>query len=97
MTDLDNPIEILSGVLDTLAKKAPEVISQLIKTIYSPEAGANMGKSVGNFYKELVEAGIPQDVAIKMSGDYMVSIKDILKSMNFQDGEQKKDNEVKAE
>mgnify|MGYP005857613963 CR=1 FL=1 len=86
MSNHDIPVKEISELFDVLSKKAPEVINQLLKSVYSPEAGVNMGRSVGNFYKELIDAGIPQDVAIKMSRDYMLSIRDAMKTMNFHDG-----------
>lgn len=75
----DIPVQEISELLDTVSTKLPDLISNLLRTIYSQEAGSEMGKAVGSLYKELLAAGIPQDVALKMATDYMISLKDILK------------------
>jgi len=81
------PVEEISELLDAVSKKVPTLISSLLRTIYSQEAGSEMGKAVGSLYKELLASGIPQDVALKMSTDYMISLKDVLKQVsNFQTG-----------
>jgi hypothetical protein len=46
-------------------------------TLYSAEAGKKMGQAVGSLYKELVDSGIPQEEALQMAKDYMLSLKDI--------------------
>jgi hypothetical protein len=73
------PVKEISELLDTVSKKLPDLISNLLRTIYSQEAGSEMGKAVGSLYKELLASDIPQDVALKMATDYMISLKDILK------------------
>jgi hypothetical protein len=85
--DVNIPVKEISELVEMASNKVPELITKLLKTIYSPEAGANMGKAVGSLYKELVDSGIPQDVALKMASDYMLSLKDIMKSANaFNEG-----------
>ena len=71
----------VSEMLDAVSTKVPELITKLLKTVYSEEAGRNVGRAVGVLYRELVDAGIPQDVALKMATDYMISFKDLLGSM----------------
>lgn len=75
----DIPVKEISELLDTVSTKLPDLISNLLRTVYSQEAGSEMGKAVGSLYKELLAADIPQDVALKMATDYMISLKDILK------------------
>jgi len=41
-----------------------------------------MGQAVGGFYKELIESGIPAEDALKMTKDYMLSIKDLANSFS---------------
>ncbi|MCI8387422.1 MAG: hypothetical protein HFE63_03015 [Clostridiales bacterium] len=65
----------VSEMLDAVSAKVPNLIRELMSSLYSPEAGANMGKAVGAFYKELISAGMPEDIAIKMAQDYMSTIK----------------------
>jgi len=45
--------------------------------IFSPEAGKNMGAAAANFYKEVKAGGLPDDVAVKMTQDYVKTFTDI--------------------
>lgn len=79
---MDKDMEELSELLDTVTAKVPKLIKDLVGSLYSPEAGANMGKAVGAYYKNLVEAGLPQDVAVEMAKDYALSVTKVMKTMN---------------
>lgn len=76
-----NPKEI-AEILEAVSTKVPELITKLLRTLYSEEAGREMGKAVGSLYKELTESGIPQDVALNMTRDYMFSLKDLTRNMS---------------
>lgn len=68
----------LDDILEVVSKKVPDMITNILKTVYSADAGRNVGQAVGNLYKELVDSGIPRDMALKMASDYMISFKDLL-------------------
>jgi len=72
----------VSELLDAVSSKVPDIISNILKTVYSAEAGRHVGQAVGGLYQELLEAGIPQEMALKMAGDYMISFKDLLGALN---------------
>jgi len=55
----DIPVKEIGALLDEVSGKVPKLITGLLDTIFSAEAGQKMGKSVGNLYKELVDSGIP--------------------------------------
>ena len=74
---VDIPVKEIGELLDTVSGKVPKLISGLIETVYSTETGKKIGQSVGSLYKELVGSGIPEEDALKMAKDYMLSIKDI--------------------
>ncbi len=73
----DIPVKEISELLDEVSNKLPKMITGLMDTLYSVESGKKMGQAVGNFYKELIESGIPQEEALRMARDYMLSLKDI--------------------
>lgn len=79
---MDKDMQDLSELLDTVTAKVPKLIKDLVGSLYSPEAGADMGKAVGAYYKNLVEAGLPQDVAVEMAKDYALSVTKVMKTMN---------------
>lgn len=73
------PVHEISEILEVTATRIPKLINGLIGTLYSAEAGRNMGQAVGNLYTELVNAGLPKEVAVEMAKEYMLSIKQILR------------------
>ena len=93
----DIPVKEIGELLDEVTGKLPKFITGLIDTIYSAEAGTKMGKSVGNLYKELIDSGIPQEDAIKMAKDYMLSIKDITNNLGGDLSGVKNNTETKQE
>ena len=65
-----NPEEI-KDILGVVSKEIPGMIKNVMGTVFSEEAGRNMGKAAGAYYKALKEADLPDDVAIKMTQEYM--------------------------
>ncbi|NLV75959.1 MAG: hypothetical protein GX023_03105 [Tissierellia bacterium] len=72
-----NDVKELAEMLDTITDKIPQLITGVVNTLYSAEAGKNIGQAVGSLYKELVESGIPEETALDMAKSYMLSMKDI--------------------
>lgn len=64
-------------LLGVVTEKVPELVARLLHTLYSEDAAKEMGKAVGALYKELVASGIPNESALKMTSDYMFSLKDL--------------------
>ena len=65
-------------------KGIPTLIKNIIASVFSEEAGRSMGKAAGAFYKELKDSGIPNDMALKMTEDYMktfTGLGDLLKKI----------------
>jgi len=77
------PTKEIGELLDEVSTKVPKLITGLMDTLYSPEAGKKMGQSVGAMYKELVDSGIPSEEALAMAKEYMASIKSAMSSINF--------------
>jgi hypothetical protein len=75
--------EVLRAVSDFLKELSP-TIKQLIDTILGSLSGENLGKEVGTFYKSLIEAGIKEETATKMTEEFlrrkmeMVNVAEIL-------------------
>jgi hypothetical protein len=75
----DIPVEEIGKLLDEVTTKIPKLIEGIQRSYYSLEGGTTAGKSIGAFYTELVASGIPQDVALRLTENYMVSFKDLAK------------------
>jgi hypothetical protein len=74
--------EEVRQILSAVSTEVPALIKSIIGAVFSEEAGRNMGRAAAAFYKELKESGIPDDVAVKMTEDYIgvfTSLGDILK------------------
>ena len=68
----------VADILEAVADKVPGLVKGLFNALYSAESGAEAGKSVGKFYTNLLESGIPEDVALRLTERYMFSIRDVV-------------------
>jgi hypothetical protein len=60
---------ILKAVSDFISDiKAP--LKDILDTVLAPFSGERLGRDVGNFYKNLRESGVPEEVAIEMTKRY---------------------------
>ena len=84
MSNNSKDIQELNEVLSVISEKVPKLITDLLGTIYSEEAGAQMGKAVGKFYQELVSSGIPEEEALKMAKDYMNTLRSVTSTFGNQ-------------
>ena len=60
--------EKLRGMLKVLEEELPVLLEKMRGTLYEPDVSQNIGKAVGNFYKELKEAGMGDIAAAKITG-----------------------------
>jgi hypothetical protein len=77
--DAGNVKEILGAV----SAEVPAMIKSILASVFSEEAGRNMGKAAAAYYKELKAGGLPDQVAVKMTEEYMrtfTSIGEMLRS-----------------
>lgn len=78
----EEDVEEIKEVFGALSREVPALIKGIIASVFSEEAGRDMGKAAAAFYKELKEAGIPEETAVKMTENYVsvfTSLGDILK------------------
>ena len=73
----DIPVKEIGELLDEVSMKLPKLLEGIQKSYYSVENGTNAGKSIGAFYKELIEAGMSNEVALRLTERFMVSVKDL--------------------
>jgi predicted enzyme related to lactoylglutathione lyase len=83
------PVKEIGELMDELASKVPHLLREIMATFYSVEAATNMGAAVGAFYKKLLDCGISQEDAMKMTHDYLNTFKDVAKAQgNFETKEE---------
>lgn len=75
--------ENIKEILNVVSSEVPSLIKNLLGSVFSEEAGRNMGKAAAAYYKEMKAGGLPEQVAVKLTEDYMrtfSSIGDMLRS-----------------
>ena len=75
-------VEELREVLGVVSKEIPALIKSIIGSVFSEEAGRDMGKAAAAFYKELKGAGMPEETAVRMTENYVsvfTSLGDVMK------------------
>ena len=95
MNEEKEDVEEVKEILSVVSKEIPALIKEIVASVFSEEAGRDMGKAVAAFYKELHEAGIPEETAVKMAENYLstfTNLGDILRKAvsgkeRFKEGE----------
>jgi len=62
--------DILNAVADFL-KEIREPLQALIETLLSSFRGDKLGEEVANFYRKLVESGVPKELASRMTERFL--------------------------
>jgi len=89
--------EDLKEVLSVVSTEVPGLIKSILSSVFSEEAGKNMGKAAAAYYKELKDGGLPEPVAVKMTEDYMktfTSLGDMLRSAGRHGGNEELGREI---
>lgn len=90
--------EEVKEILEVVSKEIPALVKGVIGSVFSEEAGRDMGKAAGAFYKELKESGMPDETAVKMTENYIsvfTSLGDIMKK--FEIGKKHSSEEIEKE
>jgi hypothetical protein len=58
-------------MITLMSDKIPGVIKGLLTSIYSEDTARSMGKAVASYYDELKAGGLPDDVAVLMTKEYL--------------------------
>jgi hypothetical protein len=75
--------ENIKEILGVVSSEIPAMIKSILSSVFSEEAGRNMGKAAAAYYKELKDGGLPEQIAVKMTEEYMrtfTSLGDMLRS-----------------
>jgi len=74
--------EEVGAILEVVSKEVPSLIKGIVGSVFSEEAGRDMGKAAGAFYKELKDSGMPDEIAVRMTENYIsvfTNLGDIMK------------------
>jgi len=78
----EEDVKEITEVFGALSRELPVLIKSILGSVFSEEAGRDMGKAAAAFYKQLKEAGMPEETAVKMTENYIsvfTSLGDIMK------------------
>ncbi len=78
MSNHDMGVKEIGEVLDMVSTKLPGLIKQIYDTLFSEEGATSMSKAVGIFYKNLLEAGMDREDAMRLTQEYMSTLKSML-------------------
>ena len=84
--DLEALKEVLSTITEFL-NRLNEPLEKLINTVLSALDGEKVGRDVGAFYRSLVESGVPQEEAVRLTREYFkarvdsVNVASLLRSL----------------
>lgn len=67
--DVEELRQVLSAIAEFLDKLS-KTVRESLETVLSGVDGSRLGEDVGNFYKRLVESGIPPEEAMKLTEEY---------------------------
>ncbi len=73
----DRDIEGAAKLMEKVGPMMEDILDplkNLLSELYSPEKMQTMGKSVAEFYKNLVEAGMDKEAATELTKEYMENI-----------------------
>jgi hypothetical protein len=76
-------VENLKEILSVVSTEIPGMLKSVLSAVFSEEAGRNMGKAAAAYYKELKDGGLPAEVAVKLTEEYMrtfTSLGDMLRN-----------------
>ena len=78
--------ENIKELLGVVSTEIPAMIKSIVNTVFSEEAGRNMGKAAAAYYKELKAGGLPEDVAVKLTQEYMQTFTNFGSMLRFGGG-----------
>ncbi len=85
---VDEDVEELREIFSVLRSEVPGLLKGLIEPLkeimdltYNPERARERAKAIASFYKELVDQGIPEDLALKLTKEHFINPMSVLKSV----------------
>lgn len=75
--------EDIAEILSVVSDKVPGLIKGIVSAVFSEEAAQSMAKAAATYYKELKAGGFPDELALKMTQEYVsvfTKIGDVIKA-----------------
>ena len=81
--------EEVREILTVVSEKVPALIKGLMSSVFSADSAKDMGRAAATYYSELKAGGIPDDVAVQMTKEYIGTfskISDFIKTASGRSG-----------
>ncbi len=78
--------EEVGAILEAVSRELPALIKGLVGSVFSEQAGRDMGKAAAAFYSELKQGGMPDETAVKMTENYIsvfTNLGQVMKNLDF--------------
>ena len=82
MSNNDIPVKEIGEMMDMVSAKLPGLIREIQSVLFSEEGATTMSKAVVTFYKNLIDAGMEKEDAMRLTQEYMSTLKSL--SSQFQ-------------
>lgn len=92
--------ESIKEILNVVSSEVPALIKNILASVFSEEAGRTMGKAAAAYYKELKNGGLPDQMAVKLTEDYMrtfTSLGDMLRGVGRESRSEKAAEDIDEE
>ena len=93
-TKASDEAEEVREILSVVSEKVPALIKGLMSSVFSADSARDMGKAAATYYSELKAGGIPDDVAVQMTKEYIGTfskISDFIKTASRGHGDEDAD------
>ena len=77
------PVKDINDLLDVIYEKLPKVFKAIRESIFSAQAGTDIGTAIGNFYKALLEKGVPEDKAMELTSEYLRTLTNLSENIKY--------------
>ncbi len=79
--ELRELIQLIGEEIPGLLKKIIEPLKELMDMTYNVEKARERARAIAAFYKELVDQGVPQELALKLVKDHFINPMSVLKAI----------------
>ncbi len=79
--ELREVLSVLRSEVPSLIRSLMEPLKELMDLTYNPERARERAKAIASFYKELVDQGIPEDLALKITKEHFINPMSVIKSV----------------
>ena len=70
---MDKDAQEVRDILEAVSDTVPKLLSEITDVLFNPEKTKEFGKSVAEFYKTMVDNGMPPDKAYELTQKFMES------------------------